>query len=183
MEARSEARRSGFEAAFREHYEAVRAYAIRRTTDPSDAEDAAAETFAIAWRRWEDRPGDPLPWLYAIARRVLANSRRAGDRFAALRERLGTAGPVQTADPTERALKRAELLAALAALPEPERELLLLVEWEGLERKRAARALGCSLPALYVRLHRARRRLLYELEAKDAANPGPGRAPRAVEES
>src|SRR3954467_2311584 len=77
-----------FEAAFRAHVRAVRAYALRRTA-PEDAADVVAETFAVAWRRWDDAPADPLPWLLGIARRVLANSRRTSSRGGGIGARRG----------------------------------------------------------------------------------------------
>jgi DNA-directed RNA polymerase specialized sigma24 family protein len=65
-----------FEGLFRQNYAAVRAYALRRA--PHDvAQDVAAETFLVAWRRLDDVPDDALPWLYGVARRVLANQRRS----------------------------------------------------------------------------------------------------------
>ena len=57
-----------------------------------------------------------------------------------------------------------ELFTALAAIPERDRELLLLVYWEDLEPRRAARALGCSRATVATRLWRAHRRLRAELE-------------------
>ena len=50
-----------------------------------------AETFLVAWRRLDDVPADALPWLYGVARRVLANQRRSADRGAALERRLAGA--------------------------------------------------------------------------------------------
>src|SRR3954454_7773395 len=72
-----------FEAAFRAHVRAVRAYALRHSA-PEDAADVVDETFAVAWRRWDDAPADPLPWLRGIARRVLANARRTSSRAGGL---------------------------------------------------------------------------------------------------
>ena len=72
-------REDRFEELFREHYRAVRGYALRRA--PGDlAQDAVSETFLVAWRRLDDVPADALPWLYGVARRVLANQRRSIDR-------------------------------------------------------------------------------------------------------
>jgi DNA-directed RNA polymerase specialized sigma24 family protein len=60
---------------YREHGRAILAYALRRVGDPEDAADVVAETFLIAWRRLGDVPaGDRARlWLYAVARRVVAN--------------------------------------------------------------------------------------------------------------
>ncbi len=63
-----------FAALYEIHHARVLAYALRRTRTVADAEDAAAETFVVAWRKRASIPADPLPWLYGIARRVLANS-------------------------------------------------------------------------------------------------------------
>jgi RNA polymerase sigma-70 factor (ECF subfamily) len=72
-------RNERFEGLFRDNYAAVRGYALRRA--PRDmAQDVVAETFLVAWRRLDDVPADALPWLYGVARRVLANQRRSADR-------------------------------------------------------------------------------------------------------
>ena len=62
---------------YRRHSAAVLAYALRRCA-PDDAADVASETFVVAWRRIADIPDEPAvrPWLFGVARRVLANQRR-----------------------------------------------------------------------------------------------------------
>ena len=52
---------------------------------------------------------------------------------------------------------------AIGTLSAPEREALLLVAWEGLEPRRAARVVGCTPAAFRARLYRARRRLAAQL--------------------
>jgi RNA polymerase sigma factor (sigma-70 family) len=159
------ARDDKFELLFGNHYPAVRAYALRRIS-PDAAQDVVAETFLVAWRRLDEVPADALPWLYGVARRVLANQRRSAERGDALARRLAcsTSGAAPE-DPGER-LGDAELVRlALGRLPEPSREALMLVAWHGLSGARAARAAGCSRAAFAVRLHRARARLAAELAA------------------
>jgi RNA polymerase sigma-70 factor, ECF subfamily len=125
-----------------------------------------AETFLVAWRRLDEMPSDGLPWLYGVARRVLANQRRTADRGAALEERVASAAPpAPSRDPGESAGDAEILRLALGRLPEPSREALMLVAWHGLSGARAARAAGCSRAAFAVRLHRARARLAAELAA------------------
>jgi RNA polymerase sigma-70 factor (ECF subfamily) len=140
-----------FDALYREHAGRVLAYCRRRTR--SGAEDALAETFATAWRRRDDLPSDPLPWLYGVARRVLANQHRAARRQTAVAHRLADAA--RPGEPDE----STPVLAALARLRPSDRELLMLVAWEGLTPARAARAVGTSAATCRVRLFRARRRL------------------------
>jgi RNA polymerase sigma-70 factor (ECF subfamily) len=149
--------RALFEAVYRRHAGAVRAYA-RRRTDRATADDVVADVFLTAWRRLGDAPSDPLPWLLGIARRVLANRRRSEARAAALRERLASAPRVLVDQQSGTSLDP-RLEMALRALSEQDREILLLVAWDGLEPVRAARVLGIRPGTFAVRLHRARRRL------------------------
>jgi RNA polymerase sigma factor (sigma-70 family) len=160
-------REERFEGLFREHHAAVRGYALRRA--PADlAQDAVAETFLVAWRRLDDVPGDALPWLYGVARRVLANQRRSANRGAALERRLAAVETVsRSGDPGDTAGEAAAARGARGRLKERDREALMLVAWHGLSRERAARAAGCSRAAFSVRLHRARARLAAELALPD----------------
>src|SRR5215212_10070116 len=137
------AREKRFEGLFRASYPAVRAYALRRTS-PETAQDAVSETFLVAWRRLDDVPADALPWLYAVARRVLANQRRGADRSDALAERLASHEPPPAGRDPGHSAGEAELLRlALARLPDTGREALMLVAWEGLSGADAAQAAGC----------------------------------------
>ena len=152
-----------FEEMFTEHYAAVRGYALRRTSDDA-AQDAVAETFLVAWRRLDEVPPDALPWLFGVARRVLANQRRSAARSEALEERLGSTSVTPS---HEVGADEAEAVrAALGRLSENDREALMLVAWHGLSTARAARAAGCTRTAFGVRLHRARRRLAAQLDGE-----------------
>jgi RNA polymerase sigma-70 factor (ECF subfamily) len=150
-------RREHLEGLFIQHAAAVKAYALRRI-DAATADETVSEVFVIAWRRLDDLPSDPLPWLLACARRVLANQRRAGRRQVALEERLSRPQVTYAASELDGVSDR-PLARALGELSSRDRELLLLVAWEELEPEQTARALGCSRRTLAVRLHRARRRL------------------------
>lgn len=149
-----------FEALYHTHYAALLRYGARRI-DHDAALDVVAETFLIAWRRPDAVPlDDPLPWLYATARRVLANHRRGLARRDQLDERIGATGPPPvTADHADGVAARTDVQRALAALSPGDQEVLLLTEWDGLSAQVAAEVLGCSLSAFKVRLHRARLRL------------------------
>ena len=148
-----------FEQAFGSHYAQVLAFAVRRVGDQATAEDIAADTFAVAWRRRSDLPDEPLPWLYGVARRVIANQRRSQQRRGSLQARLiGEAGHSEPSrDPADILGTRSDVRAALAGIPEGSREVLRLVAWEGLDTRDGATALGCSPAAFRVRLFRAKR--------------------------
>jgi RNA polymerase sigma factor (sigma-70 family) len=143
------------ERLFADHGQAVRAYALRRI-DPGTSDEIVSEVFVVAFRRLEEVPEDPLPWLLATTRRVLANHRRATGRREALTAHLTALRPAAWRDDSDGGRG---LMAGLARLNERDREILLLIAWEDLDPSSAATALGCSRATFAVRLHRARRRL------------------------
>ena len=145
-----------FRAIYETHHAAICAYFARRA--PRDeVEDLAAETFTVAWRKLPRRLEHPLPWLYAVAGKVLANHRRKSARTGAF------APDPATGDPAERFGADRGLAAAFDQLSEREREAIRLVAWEGLSRADAARAAGCSTATFAVRLSRARKKLARRL--------------------
>jgi RNA polymerase sigma-70 factor (ECF subfamily) len=147
---------SEFERLFTEHHDAVYGYVARRV--PREAvQDVVSETFLTAWRRRGDIRGDPLPWLLGVARRTAANMLRADGRRSALRDRLEAVRPAEASLPFVPG--DMALTAALRSLGERDREALMLVAWDGLEHRDAARVMGCSAAAFSVRVHRARARL------------------------
>jgi RNA polymerase sigma-70 factor (ECF subfamily) len=154
---RKEGERDRFERLYAEHFERVAAYLLARA-DSEMAADALAGTFEVAWRRLGDVPQEPLPWLLGVARRVLANARRAGGRRAALVERMAAVTLKVGADTAERELSE-QLTAAIDELTGAQQEALLLIAWDGLSEREAAQALGCSRGAFAARLHRARARV------------------------
>ena len=162
--------RARFEALFRTHVSAVRAYALRRS-DPATAEDVVADTFLVCWRRFDAVPENALPWLYGVARRGLANHRRSARRAAAALDRSRDARPPIALEPHEGRGDLAALVQGFSNLSERDREVLRLDAWEGLSAADAARAAGCTVTAYRVRLHRARRRLEALLEDEPAPTP------------
>lgn len=166
-----------FSDLYRAHYEEVLRYALRRT-DPETARDVAAETFLVAWRRLDVVPADSgmaSPWLYGVARRVLANTTRSRLRAERLTARLGQDRSVTSAADAAGAIADSDRLrSALATLSELDQEALRLVGWEELDLAAAALAMGCSRATMAVRLHRARRRLEQVLGMADC-RPASGR--------
>ena len=119
-----------FEQLYRAHAAAVWGYAARRTGSDAVADEIVSDVFLVVWRRLEDVPDRPVPWLLAIARRALANRHRSQRRAAALTDRLASLRRPASdfaSDTGDR------LIDALSTLPAADRELLMLVAWEGLE--------------------------------------------------
>lgn len=160
--------RERFEVLFKSHYEAIYRYAVRRV-DSDHAADVAAEVFLVAWRRFDEIPRDVLPWLYGVARRVLANDRRSVERTRRLHGRVSVRAegisPPEPVDPADAAAETLRLDAAFRTLSPGDREVLMLAAWEGLDVTGIATVLGCGRPAAAMRLSRARRRLQTALGA------------------
>jgi RNA polymerase sigma-70 factor (ECF subfamily) len=152
-----------FDASFGDHYPELRRYVMRRLEDGGGAEDVLAETFAIAWRRRDQMPDSPLPWLFGICHKVIANHRRSAKRRARLLIRLTRTRVEVGRDPAEVLAERSEIGRAFSQLSDSQREVLRLVAWEGLGAADAASVIGCSAAAFRVRLHRARSELAKHL--------------------
>ena len=165
-----------FDALFTEHQRHVLAYAMRRAPSPADAEDIAAETFAIAWKKLEAVPDEALPWLYAVARRVLANHRRGltrRERLTALLRVDDVPTPLHAGEDEDGPAFR-----ALATLSPADQEVLRLVAWEELGNQAIAQVLGITPNAVAIRLHRARTRFqdaLTKIRAGDLKYPATSR--------
>jgi RNA polymerase sigma-70 factor, ECF subfamily len=149
------------ELLYRAHADRVHAYARRRSDDQT-ADEIVAEVFLVAWRRLDAIPADPLPWLLGVARKALGNHRRTTSRAAALTTRLEATVPTTTGHAGDHAV-----LEALATLDPRDREVLLLIAWEGLRQEEVGTVLGVSRAAVATRLHRARKRLADALAAWD----------------
>jgi RNA polymerase sigma-70 factor (ECF subfamily) len=152
-----------FERIYAEHHEAVRAY-IRRRAPEAVVDDVVSDTFVVCLRKIDRVPAEPLPWLYAVARKTLANERRKRSRVAYGHE-IAVAEPAPVGDGV--------LAAAFNGLDGRDREVLRLVAWEGLSLADAATVLGCSAVACRVRYHRAKSRLASKLAAAKSFTPEP----------
>ncbi len=143
---------------YEDHVDAVMSHCLRHLS-PSTAEDAVSDTFLVAWRKLDEIPPEPRGWLIVTARNTIRNRYRTQARTMALTDRLRQVTQL-AADPADvTAERRADLLTALKALNDEEREAILLVAWDGLTGAEAARAMGCSHGALRVRVHRARQKM------------------------
>ena len=142
-------------------------------TKTNDAEDALQHTFVQAWRNAATIvvADTARPWLFTVARNaVVRQQRRAAatnltdDDLGHLGELAGFAADDATPERfAEVAEERSVVQAALASLPEQDREILTLRELEQLPGERVAELLALTLPAMKSRLHRARLRLVAEL--------------------
>ena len=141
------------------------AYAV--CGDAAEAEDAAQDAFVKAYGALSRfRRGAPLrPWLLRIVANEARNRRRAAGRRAHLVLRAGRAAPYAVTPEHE---PDGPLLAALARLEEPHREIVVLRHLLDLSEAECAEVLGCRKGTVKSRLSRALAKLRAELEAADA---------------
>lgn len=151
-----------FDELYRTYYPRIVRYALRRTSR-DEALDVAAETFTVAWVRLQDVPKDPGPWLYTVARNHLLHRGRLADRWTPTILRNGS---MVIGDHSETVIS---VIAALASLTPRDRELLMLVAWDGLSPAECSRILNCTAATFAVRLHRARKRLERAMEPPDGS--------------
>ncbi|MFE2914369.1 RNA polymerase sigma factor [Kitasatospora indigofera] len=148
-----------FRVLYTAHYAAVLRYAWRRVGAEA-APDITQEVFTAVWQRLDRVPrGQPLPWLYAIARNIVAGHHRARERAEYLHAQSALTHPSSTRDVGIQVAEQNAFRRGWAELSDNDRELLALIGWEGLSITQAAASLGCSAAACSVRLYRARTRL------------------------
>lgn len=156
--------RARLEGIYDECAHRVYAYALRHA-GPDDADDVVSETFAVAWRRMDAVPPEPLPWLLVTAGNLIRNRRRADIRRSTVVENLQHLRALDSIAVDDFVTERSHLLSALERLTDLEREALLLVAWDGLGPTDAASVARCAPRAFRARLSRARSRLAAELLA------------------
>jgi RNA polymerase sigma factor (sigma-70 family) len=159
---------------FRRHVSSITLYAVRRCRDPEDVGDLVAETFLVALQaaaRYVPETDTALPWLFGIARRVLAKQRRrsAGARRLLIKNsnshlHFTASEEDAVASAIDAARQRPALEAGLARLSNGEREVIELVAYDGLSPAEVAEVLKLSPNAARLRLSRARRHLRQTLE-------------------
>lgn len=156
----------------------VLAYCLRRT-DAAAAHDAAAEVFAVAWRRHDEMPtgSEALPWLFGVAANVLRNQRRSSRRAGNLLGKLGSHRQTLEGSPEDQVVRRSdydEVHQAIDSLRPAYREIVKLVDWDELPREAIAQMLSISRAAVDQRVHRAYRQLERKLQHLSPHQPKGG---------
>ncbi len=149
-------------------------YVARLLADPAEAEDVAQEAMLRLWRAapaWRSGEAQVSTWLYRVATNLATDRLRArGRRGAAALEDVpepedGAAGVVQGMIETER---MSALDAALRALPERQREAVVLRHIEGLSNPEIAEILGVGAEAVESLTARGKRGLAQALSGRRA---------------
>jgi RNA polymerase sigma-70 factor (ECF subfamily) len=167
-----------FEAAFEANFQVIHRFLARRV-GAELADDLAAETFAVAYRRratFDSQRGEVRPWLFGIATVLLQAHRRRERQIFALEARLAREPPdaalgadaERSAFATSLAPRLADALAEMSA---GRRDVLLLHAWGELSCEEIAVALGLRAATVRARLSRARAHLRKQLDDLDPALP------------
>lgn len=160
-----------FAALYDRYVGRIYAYAYRQTNNEALAKDVTSATFEKALRhirgyRWQGVSF--CAWLYRIARNEIIQHHRRRRWLAPLLGQRPDNGHVSAERMPETAVqageRRQELQAALARLSAQDREIVTLRFFEELSSEGVAEILGCSTDNVYVRLHRALKRLRQQLE-------------------
>jgi len=153
------------EALLAHHEQQVFRFGLRMCGNEEDARDVLQETLLALFRGVRQLRGEAQlsTWLYQVARSFCTKARRraAGEppRHESLEGDAARAVSVPDSGPDEQAHAREMarvIQEALLAIPESQREVVLLRDVEGLTAEEAARVVGIEVGALKSRLHRAR---------------------------
>lgn len=153
----------------------LHAFAWRMLGDREEAEDVVQESFLQLWRharRWKPGAARFSTWLFQVAANASRDRlRRRREHVAEAVDRLvdDTPGSSERLRQQERC---AEVRRAIHALPERQREALLLSHYDGMGNPEAAAVMGISIEAVESLLARARRKLRRDLAAPGAENDG-----------
>lgn len=140
------------------------AYFERRVDPRPDAADLLSDALVQAWRRADAAPRDEegrRMWLFGIARNVLLNHSRSKRRRSALADRIRQHLVEAAIDPDP-----AEALAvrdAVRRLQAGQRELVMLIHWDGFSIQEAGQILGIGASTARSRYAAARTRLAASL--------------------
>lgn len=148
-----------FERLYERYARDVYRFALYLSGSQADAEDIASETFVRVWTvRDTVRVATVKAYLFTIARNLYADGRRRESRQVALHSGLADPAPGPALE-AEGRQKLAAVLTALQELAEIDRAALLMRAQDGMPYDEIAAALGLSLAAAKVRVHRARLKL------------------------
>lgn len=170
--------RQALEDFYTAHYSHVVRYFARRCQDPHEVADLVADTFLTAVQSaagFDPRRGKPVAWLLGIAHNTLRRHYRNEQAERQMEDRISGRRLVDAEDierieeQIDAARKAGEVRDALRTLSAADRELLELVEIDGLTTAEAARALGTTPATARVRLFRIRLKVRNALVAQEEA--------------
>ncbi len=159
-----------FRLLYERNHAPIAAYVRRRVrrVNGSD-EDIVAEVFVVAWRRFLEVPEqtEELPWLYGVARNLVANHLRSVQRSTALTDRLVLEERVAGEGATATSDLEIRVQRVVAQLTDLDREIFRLIHWEGLSHDEVGLSVGLTAKAVERRVARSRTRVRNYLDSLD----------------
>jgi RNA polymerase sigma-70 factor, ECF subfamily len=159
----------------------LRAFAISLCGNVDRADDLVQETLLRALANIHSfQPGTNMPaWLFTILRNLFRSEYRK--RRREVEDPDGSYAATLTTHPEQTGhVELKEFTAALAKLPQDQREALILVGASGFSYEQTAEICGCAIGTIKSRVNRARTRLAHLLAIEDLNDFGPDRPTRAV---
>jgi RNA polymerase sigma-70 factor, ECF subfamily len=159
-----------FRLLYERNFAPITAYVRRRVrrTNDSDA-DIVAEVFVVAWRRFLEVPEQTkeLPWLYGVARNLVANHFRNVQRSSDLTDRLMFEERVAVDASNGSRELEIRVQRAVDQLSDLDREIFRLIHWEGLSQEEVGLSVGITEKAVERRVARARTKVRDYLASLD----------------
>jgi RNA polymerase sigma-70 factor (ECF subfamily) len=173
-----------FERLYETQYRSIYAYVRRRMPSSLDVPDIVSEVFTVAWRRIDELPPAPQDrlWLFGVAHRcLLAHQRQWRSRVRLLSALESQPNQIELIE-AGGDLLHLRIRSAMETLRFRDREVLILVYWDGLTHADAAIVLGCSVNAVALRVKKAKARLQTKLSpatsGETTSSPSPLLTPR-----
>src|SRR5215469_9625969 len=158
-----------FHSLYERYAQDVRRFALLLSGNDALADDLTSETFVRVWTaRGEIRQATVKAYLFTIVRNLYRDHWRRERRWTELEDHVADRG----ISPQQRSEQSSELrhtMAALQNLPEQERAALLMYAEEEMSYQEIAEAMGLTLAAVKVKIHRARLKLIQA--TTEAAQP------------
>lgn len=153
------------EALYRECYPKVKRYVAARVSHPQEAEDLVSDIFLKVYQRldtFDETKASVSTWVYAITRNAVIDYYRGQRHIAELPETLAAEGDLEDSFLRRDALEA--LAAALAALEERQRDIIILRYYRGMTLKAIADRMGLSYAYIKVLHNGALRALKQKLQ-------------------
>lgn len=157
-----------FERLYSDYAPRVRRFVLYLSGNAAVADDVTAETFVRVWTARERLRHDTVrAFLFAIARNLFLQMYRRSRRDDPLDPSAVDAAPGPDVTAGDR-IALARVWAALKQLPDADRAAILMRAQEDMSYAEIGQALGISVAAAKVRVHRARRKLSTSLAVPPA---------------
>lgn len=156
------------ETLYCKYYRSLFLYALSLTKSRADAEDLVADTFIKAYLSYTSGKGDILPWMMVVLKRIFIDQYRRRQKLADDGEVLlqWVEAPQNVLADYIRSEQQRWIYSQIYALPQPEREVMLLSAAGRVSDQQIAKIVNLTVNHVRVMKHRVRKKLA-ELAKKE----------------